>query len=86
MKPNEILIQPIVTESVLDLIETENKLTFKVSLRANKNQIRWAVETAYKVKVAKVNTLVTPLGTKKAFIKLSPEFSAGDLATKLGIF
>jgi len=37
------------------------------------------------VKVAKVNVLVTPDGKKKAFVKLKPEFKAGDVATKLGV-
>jgi len=86
MEPSDILLQPIVTESVIDSIESENKLVFKVALRANKQQIRWAVESLYKVKVVKVNTLVTPLGEKKAFVKLAAENDAGDLATKLGIF
>ena len=86
MNPTDILLQPIVTESVIDLIESENKLAFIVALRANKQQIRWAVESLYKVKVVKVNTLISPLGKKKAFVKLSPDNDAGDLATKLGIF
>ena len=86
MNASDILLQPIVTESVIDLIESENKLAFKVALRANKQQIRWAVETLYKVKVIKINTLISPTGEKKAFVKLSPDDDAGDLATKLGIF
>jgi len=85
MQPTDILLSPIVTESVLDLTEKENKIAFKVFLRANKNQIRWAVETLYKVKVEKVCTLITPSGEKKAFVKLTSDFNAGDLATKLGI-
>ena len=38
------------------------------------------------VKVIKINTLITPLGDKKAFIKLHPDNSAQDIAIDLGIF
>ncbi|MHA1495734.1 MAG: 50S ribosomal protein L23, partial [Candidatus Thorarchaeota archaeon] len=54
--------------------------------RANKNTIRWAVESLYDVVVEKVNTLIMPDGRKKAFVKLAPEYSAGEVATNLGIF
>ncbi|MHA1834598.1 MAG: 50S ribosomal protein L23, partial [Candidatus Baldrarchaeia archaeon] len=62
------------------------KLTFIVDRRANKPTIKKAVESLFKVKVDKVNTLITPDGRKKAYVKLSPEYSAADIATKLGIF
>jgi len=32
-----------------------------------------------------VRTLITPEGDKKAFVKLSPDFKAADLAVRLGI-
>ncbi|MBD3159604.1 MAG: 50S ribosomal protein L23 [Candidatus Thorarchaeota archaeon] len=84
--PNEIVIRPVVTEASLEAVDMENKLTFFVDLRSNKNMIRWAVETLYEVVVERVNTLITPTGEKKAFVKLAPEYSAGELATRLGIF
>jgi large subunit ribosomal protein L23 len=37
------------------------------------------------VKVVRVTVLTTPQGTKKAFVKLHPEFKASDVAIKLGI-
>jgi ribosomal protein uL23 len=63
----------------------ENALVFIVDRRATKHEIKQAFETLYKVKVVKVNTLITPQGKKKAFIKLSQEHSALDLATEVGI-
>ncbi|UCG90094.1 MAG: 50S ribosomal protein L23 [Candidatus Heimdallarchaeota archaeon] len=63
----------------------ENALVFIVDRRATKHEIKQAFETLYKVKIVKVNTLITPQGEKKAFIKLSQDYSALDLATEVGI-
>jgi large subunit ribosomal protein L23 len=73
------------TESASIMVEKENKLVFVVSLKAGKNDIRRAVEELYEVKVKDVNTLITPQGGKKAFVQLTPEFKAADVAIKLGI-
>lgn len=86
--PNQynIIKKPLITEKTFDLIEQENKLVFLVDIKANKNEIKRAIEVIHNVKVEKVNTLVTPQGEKKAFIKLNPENNAQDLAIDLGIF
>ena len=86
MNPEDIVIMPVVTEAVLEMIERENKLVFLVRRSANKNLIKWAIENLYGVKVQKVNTLITMDGNKKAFVRLFPESNAGELATQLGIF
>ncbi|MBS7248509.1 MAG: 50S ribosomal protein L23 [Candidatus Jordarchaeales archaeon] len=86
MEPHEVIKAPLATESAFRMIEEENKLVFIVDRRANKKAIRAAVEKLYGVKVEKVNTLITPRGEKKAFVKLKPEFNAADLATKIGLF
>ncbi|MHA1713138.1 MAG: 50S ribosomal protein L23 [Candidatus Ranarchaeia archaeon] len=86
MKPHDVVIYPVITEAVLEMIERENKLVFIVKRSANKNMIRWAVESLYNVKVQAVNTLITPEGKKKAFVRLDPSSNAGDIATRLGIF
>ena len=44
-----------------------------------------AIEEAFKVKVDKVNTLITPKGKKKVYIKLSDETPAIDVVTQLGL-
>lgn len=81
-----IIKKPLITEKTFDLIEKENKLVFIVDRNANKNQIKRAVEKIHNVKVLKVNTMITPKGDKKAFIKLHPDNSAQDIAIDLGIF
>jgi len=85
MDPYEIVQYPLMTEVASRLLETENKLIFIVSLRSRKGEIRRAVEELYDVKVEKVNTLITTQGTKKAFVKLHPDYKAVDVAIKLGI-
>ncbi len=55
MEARDIVIKPVVTEKSTDLI-SENKYTFQVDLRANKAQIKDAIEEIFKVKVTRVNT------------------------------
>ena len=78
--------KPVITEKTFDLIERENKLVFMVDRLANKSQIRRAIEKIHKVKVIKINTLITSKGEKKAFVKLHPDNSAQDIAIDLGVF
>ncbi|WP_434797941.1 50S ribosomal protein L23 [Terrisporobacter vanillatitrophus] len=54
--PHDIIIKPIVTEQSMAEM-TENKYTFVVSKKANKTEIKKAVETIFGVNVEKVNTL-----------------------------
>ncbi|MFX1418487.1 MAG: 50S ribosomal protein L23 [Promethearchaeota archaeon] len=82
----KIIKKPLITEKTFDLIEKENKLVFIVNRKANKNQIKKAVEKLHNVKVIKINTMITPKGEKKAFVKLHSEYSAQDIAIDLGIF
>ncbi|MHA1506456.1 MAG: 50S ribosomal protein L23 [Candidatus Asgardarchaeia archaeon] len=84
--PHDIILYPLSTEAAFDCMERENKMVFIVSRKANKKLIKWAVEKLYNVKVEKVNTLITPDGRKKAYVKLSKEYSAIDLGTRLGLF
>jgi large subunit ribosomal protein L23 len=82
----KVINRPLITEKTFDLIEKENKLVFIVDRLANKNKIKNAIEKIHNVKVIKVNTLITPKGEKKAFVKLHPDNSAQDIAIDLGIF
>ncbi|MCS7142475.1 MAG: 50S ribosomal protein L23 [Aigarchaeota archaeon] len=86
MKPDEVILGLVITQDTVPLVEKENKLTFWVSIKATKAEIARAVEELYDVKVERVNTLITPLGEKKAFVKLRPEYKASELAVKLGVF
>ena len=80
----KIIIRPYVTEKTFDLIEEENKLVFIVDGKAGKGAIKEAVQMLYDVKVDSVNTVHTISG-KKAYVRLSEESSAADLASKLGL-
>jgi large subunit ribosomal protein L23 len=57
MKKWEIIKGPIITEKSNDLLEKENKYTFKVSLDANKVEIKQAIEAIYNVKVVDIATI-----------------------------
>ena len=85
--PQDIIQYPLISESAFSKMDdiNENALVFIVDRRATKHQIKRAFESLYKVNVVKVNTLITPQGKKKAFIKLSQDHSALDLATEVGI-
>ena len=73
------------TESASIMVEKDNKLIFIVNLKAGKTDIKKAVEELNAVKVSKVNLQITHQGTKKAYVKLTEEFKASDVAIKLGI-
>jgi large subunit ribosomal protein L23 len=85
MDPYDVILYPLMTESSSLMVEKENKLVFMVNLRANKSDVRKAVERLYEVRVAGVHVLVTSTGEKKAFVKLHPDFKAVDIAIRLGI-
>lgn len=56
MDARDIIRKPLVTEKTNDLIG-ENKYSFMVDLKANKTQIKNAIEKIFKVKVLAVNTM-----------------------------
>ena len=85
MNVDDVIAYPLMTESASLMVERDNKLIFVVNLKADKSDVKRAVQELYEVKVSKVNLLITPQGVKKAFVKLTPEFKASDVAIKLGI-
>jgi large subunit ribosomal protein L23 len=65
MKAYHHLIRgPIITEKTHSLKEANNKLTLRVDVKANKIEIRKAIEDLFKVKVLGVNT-IQMMGKKK---------------------
>jgi len=66
-------------------IEDNNTLTFIVDTRSNKRQIAAAVSSMYEVGLAKVNTLIRPDGLKKAYVRLTPDHEALEVANTIGI-
>lgn len=80
----EILLKPVITEKATMATEKNNRYGFKVSFKANKYQIKNAVEKLYDVKVMDVKTNISPgkikrygkvvrksPKEKKAFVRLS---------------
>ncbi len=55
--PREIIIAPMLTEKSLLEKETNNRYMFKVSINANKIEIKKAIEKVFSVKVVKINTI-----------------------------
>lgn len=80
----DVIKAPIITEKSSDLVQNENTVVLSVDVKANKTQIKQAVEKIFDVKVESVNTInVKPrrkrvgkyIGktnkVKKAIVKLS---------------
>jgi large subunit ribosomal protein L23 len=57
MEPYQIIQRPLITEKGMRCNEEQNTVVFRVDPRANKMQIRQAVETLFHVKVLRVNTM-----------------------------
>ncbi|AHV99218.1 large subunit ribosomal protein L23 [Paenibacillus forsythiae] len=83
--PRDIIKRPVITERTSDYM-SDLKYAFEVDIRANKTEIKQAVEAIFKVKVVAVNTLRVPGKLKrygrysgytpewkKAIVKLSPD-------------
>ncbi|APG63898.1 MULTISPECIES: 50S ribosomal protein L23 [Tenacibaculum] len=64
-----ILIKPIITEKATSDSELFNRFTFVVDKRANKLQIKGAVEAAYGVTINSVKTMNYPIERKTKFTK-----------------
>uniref|UniRef100_H2WJX2 Ribosomal_L23eN domain-containing protein n=1 Tax=Caenorhabditis japonica TaxID=281687 RepID=H2WJX2_CAEJA len=79
-----VIKAPHTTESSMKKIEDHNTLVFIVDEKANKHHIKKAVHALYNVKAVKVNTLITPLQQKKAFVRLASDYDALDVANKIG--
>lgn len=66
----DILIKPLITEKTEDLSQsTDNKYTFVVNKKANKIEIKNAVEDLYSVTVSSVNTLIMPAKAKSRYTR-----------------
>ncbi|MDY6771525.1 MAG: 50S ribosomal protein L23 [Candidatus Nanohaloarchaea archaeon] len=81
----DIIKHPHLTEKSVGKVDEDNTLVFIVDERANKPQIQGAVENLFDVGVDNVNTQVTQDGEKKAYVRLTPDYEALDVATQLGM-
>ena len=55
-KKYDIIYAPIITEKTAMLAQNENKFAFKVDPRANKTEIKQAIESIFNVKVVSITT------------------------------
>lgn|SRR5688500_12778367 len=69
MKLSEVLVKPIVTEKSNKLTDTRKTYAFRVDRKANKLEVKKAVEEFYGVTVTEVNTVVVPGKAKSKFTK-----------------
>ena len=60
----DTIIAPVITEKATVLTE-QNKVVFQVAMDSTKDEIAAAVEELFKVRVIKVNTLITKGKTKR---------------------
>jgi len=83
--PYNIIVRPVITEKSTVQKDLSNQVSFKVTIDADKSQIKWAVEKIFDVTVEKIQTIrikgkVKRLGRfsgkrsdwKKAIVTLSP--------------
>ena len=76
---------PLSSESAIKTIEDCNTLVFIVHKKADKKMIKKSCKELYQIKIKKVNTLITPKGEKKAYVALSADQDALDVANRIGI-
>jgi large subunit ribosomal protein L23 len=69
MKASDVLIKPILSEKANKQAEKANRYSFVVDKKANKLEIKKAVEAFYGVQVAEVNTMVMPSKLKAKYTK-----------------
>ncbi len=82
---HRILLHAYVTEKSMDEMERQNKLEFVVDSRANRAEIKRAVEQTYQCRVAKVNVKIVREG-KIATVRFRSDFSAEDIGSRAGVF
>ncbi|WP_443936515.1 50S ribosomal protein L23 [Pedobacter sp. MW01-1-1] len=86
----EILKKPILTEKASALTEKSNRFTFAVSHKANKIQIKTAIEKMYGVTIVAVNTMVVDGKAKSRYTKAgfvsgrSPKYKKAIVTLKAG--
>ncbi len=86
LEPHQIVLRPLVTEKGMHKASRFNAYAFEVNRRANKDEIRRAVEQLFDVRVVSVNTqnrvgkprrskmkMGSTKAWKKAIVKLDPE-------------
>lgn len=69
MKLSDVLIKPVLSEKANEMAEKRNRYTFVVDRKANKLEVKRAVEEFYGITVEEVRTLVIPSKLKQRYTK-----------------
>lgn len=77
-------MRPVMTEKAVMMIERDNVITFQVSRKMEKKDIKKELEDLFNIEIAKIRTLVRD-NKKTAYVKLKGDTLAIDVATKLGL-
>ncbi|SBT41884.1 60S ribosomal protein L23, putative (RPL23) [Plasmodium ovale wallikeri] len=80
-----IIKYPLTSEKAMKKIEEINTLAFICDKRANKKSIMKSVKELFGITCEKVNVLNRLSGDKKAYVRLSKEHDALEVANKIGI-
>eukprot|EP00180_Rhodochaete_pulchella_P001308 Plantae.Rhodophyta-Rhodochaete_pulchella.ctg21167.p1 GENE.Plantae.Rhodophyta-Rhodochaete_pulchella.ctg21167~~Plantae.Rhodophyta-Rhodochaete_pulchella.ctg21167.p1 ORF type:complete len:146 (-),score=38.72 Plantae.Rhodophyta-Rhodochaete_pulchella.ctg21167:53-490(-) len=81
----KVIKYPLTTESAMKKIEDNNTIVFIVDTRASKPKIKASIKAMYDIAALKVNTLIRPDGQKKAYVRLTSDYDALDVASRIGI-
>lgn len=85
-EPYKIIKRPVISEKSTLMNERENKYIFEVDTRANKIQIKQAIEEIFKVGVTKVRTMRIRGKTKRVRLQIgrTPEWKKAIVTLKKG--
>lgn len=83
MNHYDIIIRPVLTEKSTSLVEGANQYVFRVNKKANKHQIRQAIEKLFGVNVVKVNTSIIPGKPKRVGMNVGRTASYKKAVVKL---
>ena len=56
----DVIIEPVITEKTMSLMQEQNKVTVKVSKKANRADVKKAFEAVFGVKALNVNIIIVP--------------------------
>ena len=81
-----LIRRPLVTEKSTTLQDLRNQYTFEVADKANKSEVRKAVETLFSVKVVKVNIVTMPGKARRVFGRpgMSPGWKKAIITLRKG--
>ncbi|MEY4672961.1 MAG: ribosomal subunit protein [Planctomycetota bacterium] len=82
----DLIRRPLVTEKSTTLQDLRNQYTFEVADKANKSEVRKAVETLFSVKVVKVNIVTMPGKARRVFGRpgMSPGWKKAIITLRKG--